>query len=88
MLVMLVRARGHPLTMISVDHVGFWLLFACGCGRVGGCMSDLGQGNQDWVQNIFGNMPSRLAKCNSAKLCDCDVGWVVVRLWLPRASSQ
>ena len=46
-------------------------------------MSDLGQGNQDWVQNIFGNIPSRLAKCNSAKLCDCDVGWVVVRLWLP-----
>ena len=42
MLVMLVRARGHLLTMISVDHVGFWLLFACGCGRVGGCMSDLG----------------------------------------------
>jgi hypothetical protein len=41
MLVMLVRARGHPLTMISVDHVGFCLLFECGCGRVGG-MSDLG----------------------------------------------
>ena len=58
---MLVRARGHPLTMISVDHVGFWLLFAFGCGRVGG-VSDLGQGNQDWVQNIFGNIPSRLAK--------------------------
>ena len=51
-------------------------------------MSDLGQGNQDWVQNIFGNIPSRLAKCNSAKLCDCDVGWVVARLWLPCASSQ
>ena len=87
---MLLTDVGYPQPVVTVaSSCGGYALHVCVvvCGRVGG-MSDLGQGNQDWVQNIFGNMPSRLAKCNSAKLCDCDVGWVVVRLWLPCASSQ